>query len=711
MFTVILLSDSAKQLFAPVRVYFEPFVESGAIAFCDWNQALRARDLREAVPELPSLIRGKKSWRAVVVDHPNWPLEEHEVDERERENPFDFLDNTNPSLNLSDSKHALIRLSHILLGYPQMSSKTFRPYLQFEDAETGEPRAGNPRELLIDFCRQSEVSVEFDFDSIPPDDDAWFGIATPVLAQKHNNVRRLFAEVEYSDAEHRTHEELSERYRMKEVRPSEVIFIATRAVREEDEKDQLKRAWQTNVEQNSSRFVERNDYPPMSRFAVYDLLEPENSGYEQDLLRFWLGVLTISRNMLPPGGFQADRVYQLGVEFGVSELGDMLNSHISRLAMMRDHLDHLIAVRPRPPQIEVSELLAPVETDVDFDSLGGEELEASSTGYGLASDKPRDEHRRWSEEVLRVSAAATLFMRKPRRMVARAVHSARELLHRSNREPVALDEFERDDLEEQLAKRLRPLVVPTTTELLDHRRMQRTIDTGDSHVRELIRQRMQFRTITFSVAVVLGIWFAAFLPYLIQAGRQGGVAIVEAICVTLLVIGVAAGCCLLTLFVLRRWLLSRILGFNHGVRFEVASVRSGAAHFADYLSLFVTYRRGAQELRNSLRADEIRLARLERLKSLQSRVIRQIQEEKGIVHSIGVPLQVHRTSQGMLDFDVDDPATERMLFRFPEGDAMIPFNDSGEYIVAPYDFVRRLSLSRLPVFERKQSVGSEAQTR
>lgn len=705
MFTVILLSDAAKQIFAPAEAYFAPYVEAGQIAFCDWNQSTQAREMWEAMPNLPEIIRGKSSWRAVVVDHPR--ASTVAADARDPENPFDYLDNVRPSLNLEDSKHALIRAAHILLGYPQMSAKTFKPLLQYEDSETGEPKADTPENLLVDISTHLGSSVEIEFDPAEHNDEELFSFVATLIGQKHNNVRRLFAEVPYTDEEHARHEELSERYRMKEVRPSEVVFIATRTGVEEDEKSKLQRAWKTNEEHRSSRFVERNDYPPLSRFAVYELLEPENSGYDQDLLRFWLGVLTLAINLVPPGAFQADRLYRFGVDFGAPELGEMLNAHISRLAMVRDHLDRLISARAKPPSIENADLLEPLEAHVAFDDLGGKELAARSRGYGLAADIPRDEYQRWSEEVGRVSSAAALFMRRPRRLVARAVYGARELVRVSTGEAVVLDEFDRDELEDRLNKRLRALVVPATTTLLDEGRLQRGINRGNVGVRDYIRQRMRGTTIWVALLLAFGIWFAASVPYLARAAGHGIEPLLDAGLLALIILVVIAAAGLIALLGMRYGLLRRIASFNERVEREVALVHSGASRFAAYLSDFATYRRGSEHLRGSLKARELRAVKLQRFKRLRSRIVQRIAEEKEIVLSLGVPLQVLRTSQGLADYDPEDQLAERHLFRFPEGERRIPFNDSGAFVRAPYDFLQALRLHRVPLFEQ-DGPGSKA---
>lgn len=699
MFTVILLSESAKTIYEAARAYFEPFERDGSIAFCEWNQDPSARTMYDAVPDLPEVIKGKQSWRAVVVDHPRAETDPTVSESRDPENPFDFLDNDRLSLNLQHSNHALIRLAHILLGYPETSVKSFKPYLQFEHAETGELIEGHPRDLLLQECQSSTSSLTIDLSQQRSEQD-WFTLGTQIFGSQHNNVRRHFIEEAYTGDEERVHQELVETYRMKEVRPSEVIFVATRAEVQANDKQVLQRAWNTDVEQNSSRFVERNDYPPMCRFAVYELLEEENSGYGQDLLRFWLSTLTLANNELPAGSFQSERLYRLKVDFADQGLAEMLNAHISQLAMVRDHLEHVIKAPGRPPEIELGDLLAPVKTKVVFDDLGAERLKVESSGYGLVSDKPRDELVRWNDDIAGVSVAATSFMGKPRRVVARSVLHARELFGRDQSAQVErLSDFDREELREELSKRMEGLINPGTTMLLDTGRIQRSIEEGDREVKKIIAGRMRAKTFFLSVAVVIAIWLAAFLPYLVQAARQGGEVLGQAAIATGIILAFIGLAAFIFLLVSRSKLLAKIKSVNQRIISEVKSVRLGSARFAEVLSEFITYRRGAQMLRTADRKKLNDVAELRRLRALKDRIIRHINEEKSIVLSLGRSVEVHRTSRGLIDFDVYDNRSVDRLFRFPTGERGIPFNDSGDQVVAPYDFVQRLHVQRVALFE------------
>ncbi|WP_157487065.1 hypothetical protein [Leucobacter salsicius] len=699
MFTVILLSDAAKSIFEPARVYFEPFIESGQIALCDWDQSHKARNLREAVPGLPDLIKGKPAWRAVVIDHPRNYIPAASGGARDPENPFDFVSNTDPSLSLEESPYALIRIAHMLLGYPQISAQYFEPYLQYEDGETGEAVSGHPRQLLVDFMEANNVSLDLHGMPESPDDSEWFALAATTIGQSHHHVRRLFREVPYGIEAQQIHADLVQRYDMREIRPSEVVFLSTRAPVTQDERAELRRAWRTDGSHVPTRFVERNDYPPMSRFAVFDLVEPENSAYEQDQLKFWLSALATAINQLPPGGFQADRLYRIDVELAKEGLGEMLNEHLSRLGSVRERLDRIMRSPSLDPEHKPKDLLRGVETPVIFEDLGGDELKVSTTGYGLAGDKPREEHSRWVSDVRTVSATAALFMRKPKRAVARGVGNARQLARMAPDGENPLSDIAREEMQDELAKRLGDLVVPTTADILDQRRMSDVIREGDLQVRKFIEQRMRTVTIRAALSITVGVWLIVFVPYLLQAWNHGSSSIAQVTGILILVLALVGITAVGVLASMKMRLQARVRAFNDGLTAEVYAVKSGADAFAGFLAEFVTYRRGAERLRSSERQRASQAAHRRRLRVLRERVGEKILEEKEIVRGIGVPVQMHLVADSAYYFDPTADDIEMQLFGFPPGETVMPFNRSGEFIDAPYDFMTKLTLERLPVYE------------
>ncbi|GAA1853153.1 hypothetical protein ACFQZV_05360 [Microbacterium koreense] len=669
MFTVIFLSKSAKAIFDKSKTFFDPFRERGDIAFCEWNESDRALTSLQALPQLKEIIRGKSAWRAVVVDH---ATPDHHDHARDPENPFDFVDNTRSQLALTDSPHALVRIAHQLLGYPALTAREFIPivsYLESDGTRVESAEGDNYHEVLS------------------------------ALGRTKSDVRVEFREQPYTEEEMRRHAELRERYRMKEVHPDEVIFISTRSRLDADEAAALHRAWLTETEQHASRFVERNDYPAATRFAVYDLLNPENSGYEQDELRFWLSVLTVAVNALPPSSFQAERVYELGVEFSEPLLGDLLNQHMSRLASLREHLDGLISRPERPPETDVAELLREEVIRVDFESIGGADIAVSTGGYGLASDSPRSESARWAADFDHVQVNATQFVRRPRRVLARAVDTARESSRRYFHDVHVLTDIDRDEIEDELSKRVRSLTEPATAEILDRQRLTTMLEEQNATVRRHISERMSLRTIGVASVLVIAVWFGALTPYMLQAfGRNAEVAtwsvfVVATVIVLLAMAGLAA------LWWMRRRLIALLRDVNRTLRAFVAGVNNGATAFGQYLSGLTTYMHARATLINSGRIQELERLRKRRYLAVRRDVVSAFDAEKRIMTSLGEPLNVRRVASGLAQFDVDDQRELASFFRFPTGNRNAAFNDSGEHVLAPYDFITRLRLERVRLFE------------
>lgn len=685
MFTVLILSDAAKSIFDRSEMFFTPFVDTGKIAFCQWNQAPGAVTLAEALPDLPVVIRGKSEWRAIVVDHPL--VVDDPAQRCDGENPFDYVDNTDTAPGLTSSPHPMVRIAHLLLGYPELGAQSFEPVLEYREPVTGEPKQLSGAELRARY----------------PDLDTSEAIARE--SQDKYDARVHYREIEYGPAQKERHRALVEQYRMKEIRPSEVVFVSTRTPVEEDPRTQLLRAWSTESEQGASRFVERNDYPPMSRFAVYELLNPENSGYDQDELRLWLSVLSLAVNLLPPSTFQSDRVYRLEVELSEDQLGSTLNAHMSRLGTIRDHLEGLLRRPQAPPETTVTELLEPQKVALAFDRLGGEELRVSTTGYSLASDRPRDEIGFWREEYDQLVLETSQFVRKPRRVLARAVFDARVKARSFLDKDYVLSDLDQEELELELGKRLLRLARPTTTSILDRSRIAAALERHDRDVTGLVAQRMPFATILTASLVVLGIWAASFVPFMIQAWGKGTTAFFDSLLVVLAVLGAIAGVGVVTLFWMRRRLVRRLRVVNTGMRSFVRNVNDGASVFAAYLSDLATFMHAQSILLGARRFRGRERSRNREREALLGEIRDVIAREKKIVTSLGVPVQVQRLTSGLETFDPDDPHEVSRLFRIPVGDRRADFNESGDTIDAPYDFVTRLTLDRVSLFERRSGRG------
>lgn len=693
MFTVVILSEGAQKIFDSAKMYFEPFEQSEQLFFCEWDQSPTALSLAEMLPRLREAIRGKSEWRAVVVESASATGKPGE--RTARENPFDYLDNAgfNPDtgrsrllLNLEISKHPLVRVSHALLGYPAMGAKSFERVLRYSEVDE---RTGTVNDVVVteSALYESGKTLQGELALVRKDD-------TKLDAQIQ------FQDVAYSDDEIATHTALTELYQMRDTRPTEVMFVATRPPIEADPKAELISAWRIGgTGDDVSRFVERNDYPASSRFAVYDLPGSEHSGYEHHVLRFWLSVLSLAVNQMPPSAFQADRVYSLGVGLSESALGNALNAHMSSMNAIRDHITQLMRQAARPPDAVVEDTVKQQRVHVEFDRLGGAELAVGTDGYHLAADVPRPETPRWEQDVARLRADAETFMRKPRRLLLRSVWEARAKAHSYEHHSVELSEIEREELQEELRKRMFRLAQPATADILDRGELRRLIDTHDSQIAGRLRQRLRLKPIAWTFGVVLVVWASGLTAYLSTDVARPAPALADDAAIAVAVLAVMIVVIVGSLAVSRLRLLRLLREFNATLRAFSTRVTGGASQFSDYLSDFATYRYGTALVRGASRIQSGHSGRVARLARLCQRISEHIEAEKRIVSSLGVPLAIQRTRTGVADFDPENEADVRALFRLPTGEGRAAFNQSGEKVDAPYDFIVSLTVERIRLFE------------
>jgi hypothetical protein len=685
MFTVILLRGRAKQIVAQAKTLFEPFEEENLLAFVDWNESPRAHTIDDALPGLRPVIKGKREWRVIVVDNPG----ENEFDGAQPENPFDYVDNEVGKagrLALEESPHSLVRVAHMLLGYPPIGAKDFEAVYSYK--ESAAPSAERIECRAVDLVDPGAP--------VPAPSEV-----RGMLAGAHD-LKIHYREVEYTADERAAHERLNTKYELRGNRPAEVIFVSTRRPPEADPHEQLRAAWSADLGRVPSRFVARNDYPSGTRFAVYDLLETEHSEYEQNLLRFWLSVLSVSVNDLPPSAFQGDRVYRLDLEVDTGALIATMNTHLSRLGTVRDRIDSVFRNPARRPSTDLATLLVEQEIPVEFDHLGGESITAPTGDYSLATDLPFSESSRWWADYGEVVKRTETLLRKPRRVLAAAVYDARLRAQRIPTSGLELTRFEREDLEDDLSRQVAALAAPATAELLDRKAVRRMIDKHHRLIRKTIAMRLHATTIGVAAGVAIGAWVLGLLPYLIWSGTAGAAfaledaTLVVLFCLALLLAGGVAA-----LVWQRGRLVARIGDLNRDLKAIRGRVHGGAAVFGTYLTDLATYMRARALLIGSVVAEDEERTRLQGLDQLKLRITRAMDFERGLITSLGGTPVVHKIDDDLHAFDVGNRLRMRRLLQLPSPAGLtVPFNASGEQIKAPYDFVARLILTRVAVFER-----------
>ncbi|HEV8013226.1 MAG TPA: hypothetical protein VGP34_04030 [Pontimonas sp.] len=700
MFTVIVLSKTAQRRFEQWKEIFLPFIEDGKIAVTDWTHPNTASDLAKAVPGLAEAVKGHDEWRLLVVGTGSEGSFGNEG--ADPANPFDFVgnwavnqpeDEDHWSLNLEESPYPLVRLTHMVMGYPEMGTKSF-----FADPSYWDPKqqeriyeSDYVKERSNDGVSEKDAKKEF----------------TAQLPSRHD-VQTHYHQDDYTEEEQRRYRELIRRYEVKQTRPDEMVLLAVRDPVPSRPTDELREAWlrgsqhsfrQRGAKGEQSRFVERNDYHPSARFVLFDRPPEDHAAYDLGELRFWLSVLSLAINDIPASSFQAERLYKVDVNVDAEGLSGALNAHLGKLAAARDHLEREVR-RPRHiTRLEVEEVLQPKQVSVSFDHLNGDELSIPSEGYGLARNIPTDEMGRWNDSYLQLESAVEVFNRKPKRVLAQAVEVTREARLHTNLPSELMSDIEREELEEELANRIHALASATTRDILDRGRLDELLQRQREQIRGVIRQRMSSGTIWLASGLVIFVWLAAFLPFLIQAFRGGGVAVAESFLVVLVIVGLLTSVALAVLLIMRKVLKDKIRDFNQQLRHYVHSVKAGASSFADFLSGVETYMHGRaildeqDRLKQAGKLHQLKMyANLEVLKAAISR-------EKSLIKSVGQTVEIRRLNQGTSEFEPWREDSLSTLLTLPVAAGQCEFNNTGEFLNAPFSFVDRLTLSSTVVRE------------
>lgn len=258
MHTVIILNKQSSDLLKDFRFLYKPFVDEGTISFCDWNEA--GTDLKSAVPDIYKCIKGKPDWRAIVLNtdsmavHTSGPV----ADEK---NPFDFPGETvNDTEIPRESNVPMIRLSHMLCGYPAATVKNFEKGFEYYDEKT----------LKRVRVRESELT----------EDEVY-----QLSRRYRDRLKPIYLDVPVSEEVKKAQDELNEKYEFSDNRPQELIFIATRKHKKDEE--HIYESWKTQFEMESSNFSRAEsffgDEYKMDQFQVEDL-EAEIERLETNVL-------------------------------------------------------------------------------------------------------------------------------------------------------------------------------------------------------------------------------------------------------------------------------------------------------------------------------------------------------------------------------------------------------------------------------------------
>ncbi|MBO5060793.1 MAG: hypothetical protein J6C82_07765 [Clostridia bacterium] len=660
-------------------IYFKPFLDDKNFAFCSWNT--QASSLDEAVPELKSIIRGKKEWRAIVVnDSSTWDF--NSVNKR---NPFNFVDSQNAVPEFSDfsvvesfradeqrmlSKalsNPLVKLSVWLCGSP-IKVKPEVCYSGYEEA------INNPKDSAAYFAKLKELGLS----AKDAEADRSRAIKFERLSEMFDFGGELFNP------------------------PQSFLAVSERA--KDIERELADDAWKTHTEFDYSHFYTENLYPDKLRYLICDVSYVKGERNEGLYFNFLTLMLLLALNECPSGVLRPNRVYTLGVEIDsdcVRELCYRYNAKLTATLGKISSMSRKLSEKEKEPidrdtarMCFETDVEIPVEVDGEFDK---KRLMAEYDKIGLSKDCPEEEYKYWNEQYHSISKLFIRYLREPRRAVKTAAKVGLRSSNKiSDERALQLNEFQREDIEDHLLEEELNMVSTVTTQLYNTEEYRAEIDKADKLLRREIGQRMTKRKTVFAGLIALVAYFLGFLPlfisnlnttksFLFSMGVTG---------VTLLVFMVIG---FVFLFILRKRLVKRFKDFNDAMNEILAEIEAGLGKFSKYLSHACNVMRGFSVLSYTENSFEKRQNILNHHKNVILNKIKEVNE----LFSDYLTSENSEAECNIQPYDFDFAKLVEYNYEMPYSGAAksIEFMQTGNQIQIPIDYVKSVSVKREELYD------------
>lgn len=276
------------------------------LAFCEWNPV--GGTVPEACPGLYEIIRNKKHWRAVILNTES--IRNYQAGfVPDRDNPFDYSQIDRDS-RPHESRVPLIRLTHILAGYPDLP-KIFTNEISYFDDETQQTVC----------CMEDEITPE----------------RSRYIHQNYDDVKRRVVEKPQDPEALDQYQKLCVQYDFICDRPEEIFLVGTRS--KSDERSLSMTSMELRTAQARHQDWKYNHYPEICRFLVFDFARQGSAWFSQDLLQFCLSILTLGMNEIPSEALKPNRLYQLGIDISEEAFQGFINHHLDNLGELESYLN------------------------------------------------------------------------------------------------------------------------------------------------------------------------------------------------------------------------------------------------------------------------------------------------------------------------------------------------------------------------------------
>jgi len=675
LFTVIIQNKRASDLMRDHKFLFKPFVDEGSLAFCDWNES--GTDVRSSVPDLYNVVKGKKEWRAIIINTDSvydykgsyCPL---------RNNPFDFSHLDTEELP-HESPIPLIRLTHIIGGYSAALKKEFEKAFEYVDPDSGEKRRVPASKLTDDELHRLSMECFDTLHSVYEERQA-----DPRIAQLQ--------------------EEVAEKYPFSDIRPAEILLVSNKKKVENNEKQRIVESWKNHLEMTSSSFWERNKYPNNCRFLFSEITNTDNSLYQKELTEFWLSVLTLATNKVAASTLQAYRLYRLRVEVSREELEKILNLHLNKMMSVYAFIKEQLRLRPEYSFDEEEDVVQRQEIPVTIEKTEGKELCMNFSRVGLCRDCPEDEKAFWTGELRAKKESLDKYLKAPRRVIDKAATHLKRKTDSFTGEHYELDKFQLADLREYMTELEVKIIASGAENMVDRKAVGEAIAQVDKDVRKEVGFRLRRKVAIVGGLIILAIVLGGYLPYLVQAAKTSASVLLSSLLLTLVVLVLSAVGGLIALWWQRRRVVKVMKRFNTLMRKVAADVRAYATRFEEYFSDICTYMKAQSILDGITRHKENALSNYSLLNAHKRALQTAIERDSEWITAYGIKRVDEMIPTVTSFFKTEVIPKENSLYYFAANreEDDIPINTTGDTVTSPYKFVEKLWIEREDIFDEEE---------
>jgi hypothetical protein len=753
--TVIITDRQTTSLFYDYKRLFAPFLteRDGSVCQCQWYET--GDNIEESVPDLYKSIKDHPEWRAIILINP----EKNELLPFSSNNPFDFHCNRAKELLIQENKAPLVRLTHMLAGFPPLGVKGYETGYVYYDVKTGtykectfkegtykgKPILQSIVEKKVDEAADKKFEEKYKQKGQPvPKTDKEFQKEYEAYKDKlrsnfeeknikkfGSNIKLKLVEVPYSPGEKARYKKLTEKYALKENRPAEVLLLSTRKIYVADDhevtRETVRRAWQFHDEEDSSDFWKI--YPNTCRFICYDLINPEHTLYYKELWRFFLLALTLAVNEIPGQALQAYRLYNADLNINAEDLRDALDKHMENLLSVQAIIQERMLRMPELTQEKKKELVPSKNISVKFENVDEGDLKVDGSELGLASDCPVSETKFWHNYIQSTKQTIDNILSAPQEIVAMKALETRTTINSFSGKEQVLDRFQKERIHKRINELELQVINSNVYGLLDSDAYMAEIADAGATVRKSMGLRLTKSNVLLISLFSFLVYLCGYIPYMVNSAKISKQAFGASFGLAVVALALLAAGGFLVLRVLRRRLLDKLKTYNRTVRAIFDRVNVSARFYADYFSSVCTYMYAQSLLSGVILKNDNDYSEAKLLKAHLSFLEYEIETGKKLCSLHGAPSKASTLNSACADVNEgvfsESPAGSRFyeLATFKGENTMkltassktqqtqnlLPNSSSDEWdqydtgitLNAPYSFIKSLNIAREEIYDEE----------